>query len=272
MKKIKIVLSGSGTRYPVHLGGLLRLAEEDIEISEICGTSGGAIIAAAIASGYPVHSDSVALLKELLPAKNGLIDYSLWSFIFQWGLIKGDKLEKVFDQYFAKTMGEVVIPLSIITTNIERKTIRVFSSATDPKMSLSKVVRASMSIPGVFTPVVIEDEMYVDGGLTGNYMLDVYGAGEDVIGFRFGQVNRSRNFSDKPKIKIKNAKDYISANIEAMLDATTSEHIEDAMLARTISLKTNHSGLNFKMTDKDVDEMIQDGYNCVDRWLKSYSI
>lgn len=265
--KIKVVLSGSGTRYPVHFGGLLRLVEEGYEISEICGTSGGAIIAAAVASGYDIHPRSVDLIKEMLPAKNGLIDFSFWSLVFKWGLVKGDKLEKTFEDFFVPKMKDTVIPLHIVTTNIERKSTRVFSSVADKDMSIAKVVHASMAIPGVFTPVMIEDELYVDGGVTGNFMLDIFGTGKDVIGLRFGPSQRPSNYAEAERKKIRNAKDFINANIDAMLEATTNEHIDDAMFARTITLKTLHSGMNFKMTDRDVDQMIQDGYDSVDRCL-----
>ena len=51
-KKVKLVLSGSGTRYPCFIGTIQRLLEEGYEIEEVCGTSGGAIIAAGFASWY----------------------------------------------------------------------------------------------------------------------------------------------------------------------------------------------------------------------------
>lgn len=267
-KKIKVVLSGSGTRYPVHVGGLLRLAEEGYEITEICGTSGGAIVAAGVASGYKINEEMVQLVKQLLPAKNKLIDFSLFALIFKWGLVKGDKLEALFNDYAIKTFKESKIPLHIVTTNIERQTTRVFSTATDPDMSVAKAVRASLAIPGVFTPVKIDGELYVDGGVTANYYLDIFGTGEDVIGLRFGPAQPPATYRDSPRKKIKGAADYINANIDAMLEANAHEHIEDAVFARTVMLKTNHGGLNFGMTDKDVDEMIQDGYDSVDRWLK----
>lgn len=268
-KNIKLVLSGSGILYPCFAGSLLRLAEEGYNITEVCGTSGGAIVAAAIASGYRLNEELIKLVKNTLPAKNNLIDYSVLSLVFNMGLIKGDRIEALFNNYFAKTFKESKIPLHIVTTNIERRAVRVFSTKEDPDTSIALAVRASMSIPGVFAPVKIQDELYVDGGVTGNFMLDLFGAGQDVIGLRFGPYSSaSSNWKDSPRIPIRNPADYIGANIESMLEASTREHMDDASFARTIFMRSKYGVLNFNINDKDVDIMKKEGYDCTDRWLK----
>lgn len=267
-KKIKLVLSGSGTLYPVHIGAVLKLAELGYEISEICGTSGGAIVAAAIASGIKPNQHLVDMVKATLPGKNKLVDYSLWSLITRWGLVKGDRMEDVLKEHFVPTFSETKIPLYVVTTNIEREATRIFSSKTDPNMSVARAVRASMSIPGVFAPIKIEDELYVDGGITVNYALDIFGTGEDVIGLRFGTVGNAKDFKTSPRNKMKSVADFINANVGAMMEASNKEHMDDAIYARTIFLKSKHSGLNFNMTDKDVDQMIEEGYRSVERWVQ----
>lgn len=267
-KKIKLVLSGSGTRFPVHVGGIMRLAEEGYEFEAVCGTSGGAIIAGALASGYAPNEEMIKLIKSLLP-KNNLIDYSILSLLFNWGLIKGNKIEKIFSKMAAPNFGATTIPLHVVTTNLNRQAGRVFSTHSDPNMSVARAVRASMSIPGVFAPVRIDGEMYVDGGVAGNYMLDIFGAGEDVIGLTFGRVNKVMDWEAcKPK-PIKSVKQFMDRNIDTMIAATTREHVEDAVYARTIPLLSKHSSLNLYMNEKDVDDMIEEGYVSVDRWINN---
>jgi len=268
MKKIKLVLSGSGTRYPVHLGGILRLVEEGYEITEVCGTSGGAFVAAIIASGYKINDDLIQLAKDTLPAKNNLIDYSFFSLFLKWGIIKGNKIEKFFAKHIVSTFKETSIPLHVVTTNLNRKAGRIFSTVVDPEMSVVKAVRASMSIPGVFAPVRIDSELYVDGGVTGNFMLDIFGTGEDVVGLYFGPTSQLQDWTEQEKVPINNVKDFISANVAAMMSATTKEHLDDAIYARAIPLFSTHHGLNLYMNDKDVDEMVKEGYMSVDKWLK----
>lgn len=267
-KKIKVVLSGSGTRYPVHVGGLIRLVEEGYEIEEMCGTSGGAIVAAGIASGHSIGPQLVDIMKELLPSKQGLIDYSLLSLFFRWGFVKGDKITELFKQYSPRTFADTTIPLHVVTTNLDRRAPRIFSTKDTPGVCVATAVRASMSIPGVFTPVKIDNEYYVDGGLTGNFVLDIFGTGENVFGLRFGEKNRFANWKDAPRNPINGVADFIDANIESMINATMREHIDDAMFARTITLDTKHGGLNFKMTESDIEEMVHEGWASVDKWLK----
>jgi NTE family protein len=260
-KKIKLVLSGSGTLYPVHIGGILRLVEDNYEIIEVCGTSGGALVAAALASGYKANKELVKIVKQTIPSKHGLLDFSLISLLKDWGFIKGDKIEKMLSKYLVNSLGDAKIPIHIVTVNLDRRVHKIFSSKNDPGMSMSKAVRASMSIPGVFAPVIINGERHVDGGISANYFIDMFGEGEDVVGLRF-------HSSAGEYKKIENVKDYVSATIETMLESNMREHIEDAIFARTIILNSKYSGLNFRITDKDVDEMIKEGYTAVDKWLK----
>jgi len=267
-KKIKVVLSGSGTRYPVHLGGLIRLVEEGYEVSEICGTSGGSIVATGVALGYDIKSELPGMMIDLLPSKTGALKYSLISLFLKWGFINGDGIEKLFSKFTnGKLLGDTKIPLHIVTTNLDRQVMRVFSSETDPKMCIAKAVRASVSIPGVFTPVMIDKEMYVDGGLVGNYLIDRFGYDDDVFGFRFEDILPVTSYKEASYKKITNVREYLSANVDSIMNANAREHIEDALFARTITMRTRHDGLNFKMTEKDVEEMISDGYDSVDFWL-----
>lgn len=262
--KIKLVLSGSGCLYPVHAGAILRLAEAGYIFEEVCGTSGGSIIAAALASGYPPNVELVKIIKNTLPAKNGLIDMSLFSLIFNWGLIKGDHIEAMLDKHLVKTLGQTRIPLHVVTTNIDKEQVRVFSSKDDPDMSLSKAVGASMAIPGVFAPVKIDDELHVDGGIMANYFLDLFGTGENVIGLRFKSIS-----DNKKTVGVRTPAEYIERIIDCFIQGSTNEHIDDATFARTIVLETTHSGMNFNMTESDVDEMIEEGYRSADKWLKT---
>jgi len=266
-KKIKLVLSGSGTLYPVHVGAVIKLAELGYEVEEVCGTSGGAIVAAAIATGYKLNDELIQMVKKTLPGKNDLVDYSLWSLITKWGFIKGDKIEAALNNYLPKSFKETKIPLHIVTTNLERQAPRVFSTSTDPDMSIAKAIRASISIPGVFTPIKIDDELYVDGGVTANYALGVFGLGEDVIGLRFGHATTKVGCAVTGKRQIKTVSDYINANIDAMIEANNREHVEDAIYAKTIFLKSSHSSLKFSMTEADVDRMVEEGYSSVEKGL-----
>lgn len=262
-KKIKLVISGSGFPFPVFVGAILRLAEEDMEIAEVCATSGGAIVAAALASGYRPNKDLIKLIKQTLPMKNKLLDFSIWSLITKWGLLKGDSTEAMFNKYFVKTMNEAKIPIHIVATNLDKREMRIFSSSTDPGLSMAKVVRASMSIPALFAPVIIDGQRYVDGGLSSNYYLNMFGTGKGVIGLKF-KIKRSK------AVKISNAINLIMSVVDYIIDLISKQHMSEAIYAKTIIINSNYEGLKYDIIDQDVDNMVLEGWKATDEWIKNH--
>jgi NTE family protein len=263
MRNVRLVLSGSGTLYPAHVGAVVRLAEVGFVFEEVIGTSGGAIVASALASGYKPNGELIEMIKKTLPSKNKLVDPSVWSLMTKWGFIKGDKIEQMLDKYLVKKFKDTKIPLHVVTCNIDRREMRVFSSAKNPDMDVSLAVRASMSIPGVFVPVKLDGEMYVDGGLAGNFMIDYFGKDVPVIGIRF----KSEKGRYDP---VKHAFDYTSAVIDTMLEANAAERIEDVPNHKVILIKSKHGGLNLNMTEADVLDMVAEGYDAAGRWLMEH--
>lgn len=267
MKKVKLVLSGSGTRFPVFAGAIKRLVEEGYEFEAVCGTSGGAIIGAGIGLGF--DSDKIVdICLSILPGLQRLLDPSLWTFFWKWGLLKGSKIEEELLRHTeGAKFGDSKIPLKVVTVNYDKantlEPYHVFSTEDTPDICIARAVRASMSIPFVFEPVVINDDRYVDGGVGANFPIDIYGEdATDVIG-----LNMFPNH-DAPKRRTKHLIEYVFTIMDIFSSATLKEYIADAHGAQVINLKTKHGGLNFFMTEEEVIDMIEEGYNCVDTWLK----
>ena len=264
MTPIKLVLSGCGMRYPLHAGGVMRL-QETYTITDICGTSGGSIIAAAVASGYN-GSTLEQLVLSTDPKTNGLIDVSVFGLLFRgWGLVKGNKIEMFMRDHFAATFKDTKIPLSVVTTNLSQHKQVVFSSSSTPDMSVSRAVRVSLSIPGVFKAVDIGGDLYVDGGVMDNFDLDVFGDGEGVMGLRMGGEDDLA-----PPERITGVEQYIGAVVSAMFSSMNRAHIQDATKAKVIALDSKgFKSLNLNMTMDDIKHMIELGYSQVDDFLKN---
>lgn len=239
----------------------MRLVEAGYEFEAICGTSGGAIVASALASGYKPNKELVKMIKETLPGKNKLINYSLKTLFTHWGFDKGDKIESMFERLLVKKMGDVKIPIKVVCYNIDQKKCVVFDSQANAGMSLSKVIRASISIPGIFSPVNINGERIIDGCCGANYYLDIFGEGQNVIGVRFSK-------STKPTGIIKSFNNYVSELANLMMESNMREHMDRATFAKTIVIESEYSTVDFTLTDKDVDKMILEGYAAADRFLK----
>jgi NTE family protein len=64
---------------------------------------------------------------------------------------------------------DITVPLKVIAADHEKAQIRVFSSVSDPTLSVADAVCASISIPFVFTPKKIGETEYIDGGIMSNF-------------------------------------------------------------------------------------------------------
>lgn len=255
--KLKIVLSGAGLLYPLHAGALWYLADQGYQIEHITGVSGGAIIAAAVASGYSPGPQLNDMLLDMLPGPKKLVDWS-WKPWCDWGLIKGDRIKHAMQQVFVATLGDAYIPCNIGTVNLDGAgnygpNHMVYSTEGTPHVNMADAVRASISIPFVFRPARIKGERHIDGGVASNFPLDIYGLGEGVFGFQIRPLA-----APQPPETLK---DYAMSVVDIMMGAIAREHIEDAVHARMVGLKAGSGSLNFNMNREEAEALIESGYN-----------
>lgn len=264
---IKLIFSGSGILFPYFSGSYKRLKEElrksNKNISAVFGTSGGSIIASAIASGY-TENHIIQLCRNIVPKLYKLIDISLYSFFVRWGFIKGTKIQEELEKYFVSKFKDVKIPLYINATNFDSENNVVFSKETHPDLDVCRASRASISVPIIFAPCDIDDQLYIDGGVKRNFGIDFFGNESNVIGLYFVSL-------PKPKPRPKGVKaifEYVGRVVDMLISAKTEDDIEDASKAIKIPIYTESSSFNFLISEDDVEKMIQDGYNAVDKWIK----
>ena len=158
-KKVGLALSGGAARGLAHVGVLRVLQKEGIPIDLIAGTSAGAVIGA----GYAWDQDIVRVTREALDADwkkmAPLIDLSLP----KSGFIKGKKVQELIAGYVGGNISfsDLKIPFACVATDIDTGEEIVIDSGPLPE-----ALRASISVPGIFTVVRYEGRYLVDGGLT----------------------------------------------------------------------------------------------------------
>lgn len=304
-KAYKLVLSGSGTRYPCFIGAIKRLIEEGIEIEEVCGTSGGAIVSAGLGWKYDKENplDSIKFLEEfalnLYPAE--LLDPHWFDFAlsFKWRNLfhgynfkpfnvfgKGDVFTLDPKQMFLtrNTNGifkgdkilekirdslprdlKLKIPVTIVTFNNNWKQANYWRLKEDSEM-LSLLVRASISLPLIFDPVEIDGDIHTDGGVTANFPLGVFGKDANVIGLTFTGIEPSRvEIDDKIAIA--------EANIDgAIMENQFEDETNAGPGARICRIETKHGGLNLKMDKVQIRDQINEGYDSVSKWLIKHKL
>ncbi|RJP29632.1 MAG: hypothetical protein C4533_01175 [Candidatus Omnitrophota bacterium] len=142
-----------------HIGVLKVIEEEGIPIDVISGSSIGALIAALWATGRSAEEIAEIIAREFKEPK------FIWQIIDltfpRLGFIKGNKLYRFFKKYLGnKTFHDIRLPLCIIASDVKRKESRVINSGL-----LIDAVMASCSMPGVFTPFRLKEELLLDGGV-----------------------------------------------------------------------------------------------------------
>lgn len=156
-QKIGIALSGGGVKGFAHLGVLKALEEKGIEADMISGTSAGAIVGSLIASGKKPME-----IMELINESN-FFDFAKLAIPDRGFLSLENMTDNLTKILKINKFSELKIPFYAAAANIYTGEIKYFNQG-----DLVKIVQASSSIPVLFSPVEINGQLYVDGGLFDN--------------------------------------------------------------------------------------------------------
>lgn len=152
-----LALGSGGAKGLSHIGVLKTLEKYDIDINYIAGSSIGSLIGAYYAA-YPNLSD----LEELVFSFNKRKGFMLFDPILRGGLLAGNKIEKfISDMLEDATFEKLRIPFIAVATDISSAEEVLLS-----KGSLTKAVRASISVPAIFQPIHYQGKLLADGGLS----------------------------------------------------------------------------------------------------------
>jgi predicted acylesterase/phospholipase RssA/CRP-like cAMP-binding protein len=177
-----LVLSGGGARGFAHLGVSRALDELDILVDCIGGTSMGSLIGAGLAMGRD-YEDMVKLAQQFSNPKQ-LFDYTL-PFV---SLMASKKITRVMKEVFEELcIEDLWCPYFCVSANLTRA-----EPIVHQRGSLWKSVRASIAIPGIFSPILHEGDIVVDGGAMNNFPVDTMReicGGGTVIGVNVGQTH-----------------------------------------------------------------------------------
>lgn len=203
--RIGLALGGGGARGFAHVSILKELERQKVPVDCIAGTSMGALVGGLYASGMSADqietqlraTDWLRMFNDrlerpersyrrkrdddlaLIPAKPGISSEGIQ---FSPGVLTGQRvlllLESLTEPVALRPdFDSLPIPFRAVATDLNTRQAVVLADG-----SLAMAMRASMSIPGIFNPVVIDDRVLVDGGLTNQLPLDVVRAmGADIV-------------------------------------------------------------------------------------------
>ncbi len=188
-KKVGIALGSGSARGWSHIGVIRSLQEAEIPIDIACGSSIGALVAGSLASGFLDPLDRWAR-KLTWSYLIGFMDVM----IPRSGLIEGERMTNYFRQNLSDSnIEDLAIPFAAVATDL--KTGReVFLR----EGSLIDAIRASISLPGIFTPYRRNGQWLVDGGLVNPVPVSLCRSmGADIV----IAVNLNSDIMGKPRLR-----------------------------------------------------------------------
>ena len=187
--RVGLALSGGFARGIAHIGVLKVLEQSRIPIDCIAGTSVGALVGAAYASGMPLEEI------QRQAAQTQFKDFGRWT--FSWlGLATNQRLEGYLKRYPEMTQFEQMkIPLAIVATDLTTGEAVAFTQGP-----VGPALRASCAYPGLFLPVEHQGRTLVDGFLAAPVPVDAARQlGADVViavHLEPGSIEKPRNMVD----------------------------------------------------------------------------
>ena len=153
--RVGLALGGGSARGWAHVGVIRALEQAGIKPDLVCGTSIGALVGAAYAAGELEHFEQWLL---------GLGIADVLSFLdvgLSGGVIKGERLMEFFRLNFIdRPVEDLAMPFAAVAT-----ALHTGAEVWLREGSTIEAVRASIALPALFTPVVHEGRVLVDGGL-----------------------------------------------------------------------------------------------------------
>ena len=257
-----------------HIGAIKVIEEMGIPIDYVVGTSMGSIIGGLYAIGYtPEQLDSMVrvqdwsfLLSDQIPRKDMnmmereadekyVISVPFSKTAIQdvtGGLIKGQNIANLFSQltlgyHDSISFDKLPIPFACVSENIANGKEYDFHEGV-----LSTAMRASMAIPGVFTPVRLDSMVLVDGGVVNNYPVNVAKQiGADII---IGVDVQSKL---KPAGELENAGAILGQLIDLMGQDNYLKNLKETNVHIKVNVK-GYSAASFTKTA--VDSLIHRGF------------
>jgi NTE family protein len=271
-----LALGGGAARGIAHIGLLRWFEEHRIPIDYIAGTSMGGLIGGAYASG--LSPDEIQKLmndadwdlmflgdspfryktfrrKEDARAFPGQIDFGLkGGFKLPSGLNAGQQIELLLDRialpyYDVQNFDGLPTPFRCVATDIRKGEAMVLGSG-----SFARALRATMAIPAVFTPVVLDERMLVDGGALNNVPADVVKSMGAKVAIA---VNVGANTDEPPAPTTLFA--ILGQTIDSMMTTGTRQALKSADLVVVPDLK-GLTGADWRRADA----LVERGYKAAE--------
>lgn len=275
-----LVLPGAGTRLGA-VAGAVEVLSEHVFFEAFAGTSGGGLVALALASGMTPKEvsalcTSVLVRTDLLDTGIPLIDNGPC-------LFRGRKIDAILQGVFgAKLMGNLKFPARVGVASLWTKRVCLVDTVWHADVPVWRAARATMSIEGVFDPIRLREDnarTYADGGAGLNVPA---GAWDDrtarTIVVRFKEQQPVHNLtdlltaanggSDSATVEaVRSGPDLIAASFEVMMGAASAAFPSTKKDTLEVVIESTGDGLKFGLSKDECERRRQHGITSAQRQL-----
>ena len=206
-----LVLSGGGLLGISYIGLITYFEEHKhiLNLKTITGCSAGALFGSLLSIGYSASELNIIVKAMVFKDYIKINIDSLLNFTNTKGFETGNHLnlfirncikDKTGNENitFSQIYEKYNIKLQIGVTNLTENKFELFNKDTHPELSIHRAISASIAIPFIFEPIIIDDNIYCDGGLVNNLPI------ASVIDMYNTDINHSNNTKEDKLIIIPN--------------------------------------------------------------------
>jgi len=230
--RIGLALGGGSARGWAHIGVVRALERAGVHAEVVAGTSIGALVGAAYAAGELDHLERWVL--ELRVADV----ISFMDLTLSGGAFKGDRLI----EFFRRGVPDRPIETLPIAFGAVATSLNTGAEVWLRSGSMLDAIRASIALPGIFTPVKHDNEFLVDGGLVNPVPVSLAKAmgadfviavdlSSDIVGRRFRTEAVSKTPSGDLDKWVRNLRDIVGLSIEDDDDLMSMPSLPDVLAA-----------------------------------------
>jgi predicted acylesterase/phospholipase RssA len=280
MEYTHVVMSGGSLKCLTSLGCLryYELAGHLTEAKCYVGVSAGAMLSLLLAIGMCTDDIIKFVYSDIMPkASTGIRVESVLDLPGTLGLDSGEAYVRLFEKVLMEKTGKgdmtfselhdaCGVTLAVGVTNVTQHRFEYWDRHTQPDTSVLLAVRASISIPMLFTPVWHDGCCYVDGGLLNNFPLDYVDAARRGSTLAIRIVNAG---ASSPQLeRAWTLLDYVRELLATVTDTRVLDVDCHTLLEIDVDEPTEHTlfcfsidKLQFDMTADMARHYIQHGYS-----------
>jgi NTE family protein len=306
-----LVFEGGGVKGIAYAGAIAVLEKKGVigDIRRVAGTSAGAVTACLLALG--ADAAKARAITDSTPfatfEDSGALGFlsDAWRLFHRYGWYKGDAFAAWMKKQIASLAGETDLDfntlaeraekspgeyrdLYVIGTDLSAQRAVVYSAATTPDVPIWKAVRISMSLPLYFASVERDHGVWVDGGLTWNYPIELFdraryvtGASGDpdektynkaTLGLRVDtrrEISAEREHFGLPSVKITNLIGYVKALIGFTIDMANHAHLHKKDWHRTVFIESHGiTSTDFDLSTQQISMLVESGRLGAEAWFE----